>query len=320
MEIRPVAGGDLAAVAAIARANGDHDGTDPRYVRHQAAHGRFLVAADETPGKGAPGGVAGYGAIRRIGDATMLCDLFVDPARQQAGTGKRLLEALLADAGERFTFASKDPRAMPLYARHGMAPRWPLLYLSGQPEAAAPGAGPARAQTVPAARAAAEELRLTGRDRAMDYAFWADAPGGGAIIVRDAAAIVAAGAVTAETTTTATTATVRHLATEPGRDPAAALAAVLALLAETAARATPTARATPATRAELCLPGPHPALRPLLDAGWRIEDYDHYMASRADLLSPSLVLSPSLALARSGVLQLAHASGTGVVDRQLHQD
>jgi hypothetical protein len=44
----------------------------------------------------------------------------------------------------------------------------------------------------------------------------------------------------------------------------------------------------------LCLPGPHPALRRLLDAGWRIEDSDQHMSSRPDLLSPADVLSPSL--------------------------
>lgn len=272
MEIRPVAGGDLAAVAAIARANDEHTATDPRYVRHLAARGTFLVATS------GPGDIAGYGAARRIGDATMLCDLFIDPARHGSGTGKRLLRALLPEEGERFTFASKDPRAMPLYARHGMAPRWPLLYLSGPPGAAAGGTRPARVEEVPAAQAAAEELRFTARDRADDYAFWADVPGGAAVIVRDSGPVVAAGAVTVS----GRGASVSHLATEPGQDPAVVLAAVLAFLAPRA------------ERAGLCLPGPHPALAPLLDAGWRIEDYDHHMASSPGLLSPSLIPSPSL--------------------------
>jgi GNAT superfamily N-acetyltransferase len=333
VEIRPVSDGDLAAVAKIALANDEHEATDPRYVRHQAAHGRFLVAADGTgpdgtgpDGTGPDGtrpdetrpdetgadealnsGVAGYGAVRRIGGATMLCDLFVDPERHGAGTGKLLLGALLAGAGERFTFASKDPRAMPLYARHGMAPRWPLLYLSGLPGAGAARAGAtggratggrARAEEVSAAEAAAEELRLTGHDRAADYAFWAGTPSGAAVVVRDAGITIAAGTIRAglgtAATTAAATAQVCHLATAPGRDPVAALAAVLAFLSPRLSPR-PTPRLAPrAALVRLCLPGPHPALGALLDAGWRIDDYDHHMSSRPDLLSPSLVPSPSL--------------------------
>jgi hypothetical protein len=34
----------------------------------------------------------------------------------------------------------------------------------------------------------------------------------------------------------------------------------------------------------LALPGPHPALRPLLAAGLRVSDVDTYMASRPDVL------------------------------------
>jgi hypothetical protein len=34
----------------------------------------------------------------------------------------------------------------------------------------------------------------------------------------------------------------------------------------------------------VCLPAPHPAVRPLLGAGWRVRDKDLYMASEPDLL------------------------------------
>ena len=45
----------------------------------------------------------------------------------------------------------------------------------------------------------------------------------------------------------------------------------------------------------LCLPGPHPALRTLLDARWRIDDRDCHMSSGENLVSPGCVPSPSLA-------------------------
>jgi hypothetical protein len=40
----------------------------------------------------------------------------------------------------------------------------------------------------------------------------------------------------------------------------------------------------------LVLPGPHPALRPLLDAGARIRDRDTFMASQPDLVDPTRLL------------------------------
>ena len=45
----------------------------------------------------------------------------------------------------------------------------------------------------------------------------------------------------------------------------------------------------------VCLPGPHPAVRAMLDAGWRIDDYDLAMTT-ADLVLPvNWAYSPALA-------------------------
>jgi GNAT superfamily N-acetyltransferase len=263
MDVRPVVDEDLPAVAEIARANDEPDGGEPRYVSHLRNNGRFLVAEVD-------GGLAGYCGIRQADGLTMLCDLFVDPARHGGGAGGRLLEVALDGPGERSTFASRDPRAMSLYVRHGMIPRWPLLYLSGPP--------PVRshvllAERVPVEDAGVAELDLTGRDRAADYAYWATKPGATGLVVRDGGTVVAAG--------TADPGRVFHLVTADDHDPAATLAAALGTF--------------DADRVRLCLPGPHPALPSLLNARWRIEDLDQHMASRTDLLSPASVLSPSLA-------------------------
>jgi hypothetical protein len=46
----------------------------------------------------------------------------------------------------------------------------------------------------------------------------------------------------------------------------------------------------------VCLPGPHPAVRALLAAGWRVEEFDLFMATEPDLLNPRrAVPSPAIA-------------------------
>jgi hypothetical protein len=48
--------------------------------------------------------------------------------------------------------------------------------------------------------------------------------------------------------------------------------------------------------AQVCLPAPHPAVRPLLAAGWHVTEMDVYMATHVDLLDPRrAVPSPALA-------------------------
>lgn len=261
VDVRRARDDDLAAIAEIALANGELEGADPRYVTHLRRHGRFLVAETD-------GAVAGYCATRRVCRATMLCDLFVAPDRHGGGVGGLLLDAAFAEPGPRFTFASQDPRAMPLYIRHGMIPRWPLLYLSGAPS----GPAPLRFREVPAAVAGLAELRLGGADRTADYAYWASL-GGTGVIVRDGGDDVAAGAVVPGW--------LAHLATAAECDPVPALLTALAAAGGEAVR--------------LCLPGPHPAVPSLLEARWRIDGHDHHMASEDGLLPVGGVMSPSLA-------------------------
>src|SRR3569833_2781721 len=180
MEVRSVLDGDLPAIAAIAVANDDEDGADPRYVSHLCEHGEFLVALSD-------GRTVGYCGLRRVGGLTLLSDLFVDPAWHGGGVGRRLLDVAFGVAGDRSTFASRDPRAMSLYVRYGMIPRWPLLYLCGPPSpgTAGPGAPPPsrgipgtqRAERVTAGTGAADARALDGCGRSADYAFWAGEPG-----------------------------------------------------------------------------------------------------------------------------------------------
>ena len=78
-----------------------------------------------------------------------------------------------------------------------------------------------------------------------------------------------------------------HLTLAPQADGADAAAAVLAVLAGLEADS---------GLARVCLPGPHPAVRAVLAAGWRVEEFDLYMATEPDLLDPRrAVPSPALA-------------------------
>jgi hypothetical protein len=77
---------------------------------------------------------------------------------------------------------------------------------------------------------------------------------------------------------------VTHLASAPSADAADAVLAVLAGLRPQDGQAV------------VCLPGPHPAVRPLLAAGWRVAEFDLYMATEPSLLDPGrAVPSPALA-------------------------
>ena len=94
------------------------------YVRHFVERHRALVSELD-------GGIVAFGAVLDTGRARMLADLFVEPERLGQGLGRPLLAALFEDAPVRATFASSDPRALPLYVRAGMTPLWVCLYLEG---------------------------------------------------------------------------------------------------------------------------------------------------------------------------------------------
>ena len=131
IRLRPALASEALILAAINVATEAVAGPPPApeglapYFAHLIARGR-VIAADAPDGT-----VIGFGAAVDTGRARHLADLFLLPDRQGQGVGRRLLEAVLEDAWPRTTFASDDPRALPLYVRAGMAASWPNLYLSG---------------------------------------------------------------------------------------------------------------------------------------------------------------------------------------------
>jgi len=282
LEVREAHPGDLPEIAAVASATGQDEewaGADPAYVTHLMAYGRVLVGVSG-------GSVIGFGATRQLAtdasSVSMLCDLFVAPKAHGSGCGRALLAELWAGAGARMTFSSLHAHALPLYTRFGLDAWWPLLYLRGRVDALTVPDGWLTAVSTPA-EVAGLELAWTGADRSADHLAWAMRPAGASLLARRGGEVMAAGTTGGADDQYG----VIHLALAPAASDADAAAAVLAILAGL----------EPSDgMARVCLPAPHPAVRALLAAGWRVVEFDLYMATEPDLLNPRrAVPSPALA-------------------------
>lgn len=235
------------------------------YVRHLIDHHRALVTVED-------GRVVAFGAVADAGAAHHLADLFVAPDRLGRGIGGALLEALFEDAGRRTTFASDDPRALPLYVRAGMTPLWPVLYLRGAGDAvpeAWPGVGTRDAD---AGTLSALEATWTGRGRPVDHAYWAASPEGDTFVVADGGEVVAFAY--ARVRQPAPVRTVARLVVRPDAEPVRPILAAVR-------------RAARGGLVHVGLPGPNPVLPILLRAGFRIDERDTFMASDAGLVDPA---------------------------------
>jgi GNAT superfamily N-acetyltransferase len=272
--VRPATPADFPAIAQVAVATGQDEewaGADPAYLAYLLEHGTLLVAERD-------GSVTGFGATRLIGDGpaavSMLCDLFIHPGTHGRGCGRAILSQLWPGGPgpggpRRMTFSSLHAHALPLYTRFGVDAWWPLLYLAGD------------VRTVPApdgwtvapasvAEVAAAEQDWTGVDRSADHRAWTARPHGQPVRAFRHGELAAAGTAAGHEAEYGLV----HLAIAPDIPAADAVLAVLATLQ------------APDGRARVCLPGPHPAVRPLFAAGWRHEASDLFMASDPRLLDP----------------------------------
>jgi GNAT superfamily N-acetyltransferase len=274
--IRPATPADIPAIRAILAAH-DHDGpvieggTDiiGGYLAYLVASQTVLAAEDDRR-------LVGFGAVVDAGIAVQLADLFVHPDRIGAGIGKRLLAALFGDAVNRTTFASADPRALPLYVRAGMTPLWVSLYLEGDPKRLPDDPTLTTWDGTPE-ELAEIELAWSGVDRRRDHAYWASQPAADPFLVEDAEGPVAIGYGRAKQASTARALT--RLLVRPGADPGAALAGLV--------------RAGRGGRVQACVLGPNPVLPVLLEHGFHVVDSDQFLASAADLVDPARLLPDS---------------------------
>lgn len=256
MKIRPATLVDVDAIVAVLHAN-DEKHLDDAYVGHLLATGRVVVALVGEQ-------LIGVGATIERGGVTHIADLYVDPSRQGAGVGGKLLSALDPARTPCTTFSSSDPRALPLYMRAGLVPWWPLLYFAGRPSRPLP--APFAVERASAGEVMAIDAMVVA-GRAPDHDYYASQPDVLSFIVRDGSRAVAAGHTQ--------NGVIEMMSIVGSVDAANAVTSVISFLADSAPGPILTA-----------LPGPHPSVRAVLDAGMPITAHDLYCATALGLVDP----------------------------------
>jgi GNAT superfamily N-acetyltransferase len=269
-EIRTATLDDLPAIRAILAAHGNDgpvviaDIVGP-YVSHVIRRGGTRVAVVDDA-------IVGFGGTLDTGRSIHLADLFVQPARLGQGIGRRLLESAFAGSSVRTTFASEDPRALPLYMRAGMQPLWPCLYVQGVSTALPSTGTVVRTETASPGRLAALEKDWTGIDRTADHDYWGTMAGSDPFVVIDGDAVAGLGY--ARVRQAVPIRVVDRLLIHRDADPVVTTMAALA-------------RAGQGGPVFGCFLGVHPAVWPLLDAGFRIVDRDQFMTNDPDVIDPA---------------------------------
>jgi GNAT superfamily N-acetyltransferase len=263
---------DVSAIRALLAAHGEdgpvqHFDIVGPYVRHIIVNHRAQVAE-------IGGVIVAYGAVVGAGASWHLADLFVAPDRLGQGIGRPLLNALFEGIDRRSTYASDDPRALPIYTRAGMAPRWVGLYLDGPAAAIEAQAGIDVVGAEPG-RLAELERAWTGDFRPADHAFWASQAEADPFVVSDAEGPVALGY--ARGRQVSDQRALDRLVIRPGADPVAPVLAAVG-------------RSGRGGGVHVAVPGPNPVLLPLLERGFQVVERDQYMASADDLMDPARML------------------------------
>jgi GNAT superfamily N-acetyltransferase len=270
--VRPATDADQEAVRAISAA---YDNLRPwperpDFLDHEFGEGRIVVAEWN-------GEVVAFGGTFDRGEVVYLADLFVRPDYVGHGAGSAVLEALF-DRGEvRLTAASGDPRALPLYARFGMRPLMPALYLHGAAGGIGPlGAAPESLAPAPPEAIAEIDAELCGRPRPQEHAFLASCAGAEGFVL-DASGGPDGYGWTRTVSIDAGSGPERHAFVGPvGGRTEDAMDRVTRALATRALETAP--------HVHLLLLGPHPSLAALLSGGFRLVDRDTWMCSRFDLV------------------------------------
>lgn len=271
--VRPATTSDLLRVGQIWAANQEGHSWSaspvvPSLYYHELATQELFVAEQGRM-------VLGFAALLTRGSVSFLADLFVDPAWQSGGVGRRLLGHVLP-RDERLccTLSSDDPRALSLYVRNGLAPYWPCFQLRGRPEAGwkPSSAAPEVVETVGDSDLVEWDRDIGGRARPRDHAYWIQKRAAVALwFVRHGRRVGYGYSQmhSDDLPDAPQTATVGPIGAKTKADAAACVAAAVHWASDRA----------PAVR--LTVPGPHPSLRLLLSAGLRIHDADTFCSTRA---------------------------------------
>ncbi len=310
INIRPATAADLDEVYEIwyqAEIQGVPDppprGGRPPIFQHEIETGEMYVAE-------ARGRILGYSASVRRGQSVYLSELYVRDGAQSSGIGKALLSQVLPPGcrtpsqnkqpgtevrGASFrgglnccTLSSSDPRALGLYIRAGMQPRWPhfLLYAATDHLAELPTGDVAVAPAEPDDPELVRwDADAGGRHRPQDHAYWIAGSEATPLWLVRGGETVGYGYVQRRNHEIA----LWHpqaLSLGPigARRAAAALDCTCAVVAWAAARAPALA---------LGVPAGHPCLPVLLDAGFRITYVETFVSTVGDLQADPACYLPS---------------------------
>ena len=281
MIVRPATDTDLRAITSILEANDEPVSWPgvprPPYVDHLLTRPRTRVVVGELDGS-----VAGVAASIEYGTggARFLSDLYVDPARQSRGVGAAMLREVLADAGERMTFSSKDPRALASYIRSGMRPWWLLLYVEVEGDSLGTHEAGVEERPADVAETARLSRAWTGIDRTADFAFYARLPDAAGFAVTVDGQVAAIGWARRELA--APGRWLDHASFAPDADPIRTAFGIL----RAAGRG---------KRLGAAVPGPHPAVASLFENGVRFDGTDTFCATERDLIDPTRIFpSPGM--------------------------
>lgn len=252
--------------------------------RHELTTGHMWVAEGEDS-------LVGFAALLVRSEIAFLAELFVVPTLQSRGIGGALLQhALSTPATVYCTMSSRDPRALALYVRAGMRCHWPHFLLTSTSRVLRH--LPRGDLTVAVADRGdpdivAWDARIGGRERPEDHAYWqrvlgavplwfkrGDAPLGYGYVWRSpegpGGANVGLG----------------PLGVGARADVVACVGAALQWVSH---------ESQPGARMHrVAIPGPHLALVPLLEAGFRISDVETFCCSRPDLFfDPQVYIAPA---------------------------
>ncbi len=265
--IRPAAEADLDAIGSIWFEDQVGDDPDapapppcptPSLYRYELASRELWVAERD-------GEVVAFAALLERDGIWFLADMFVRRAHQSSGLGSALLRALLPrDERPCCTVSSADPRALSLYVRGGMRPRWPhfQLLVTLADIRALPTDG---IEAVQAQAGDAEMLRwdaeISGRRREADHRYWVRERGGVPLWFRRAGAVVGYGYAQTRSDDLPWTPDAISLGPLGVRGLEDAVGCVGAAVEWARGRA---------STVRIAVSGPHPALPALLEAGFRI--------------------------------------------------